>query len=189
MDSTVPGHGDEAEIASGVYVQAGRLLRVLDVLDRNPEWKRPVAQTLRSIILETSALELFSETGLPRRFGMIHEMSGRLARKMLPPPGSAELGVLFDRLFTHPHDHVWIEKLDETTLERFRSLLEFEVAPEEEGWNVLSAELEDALFHLAAQINVSGCSPAIRARIKHQRVRELPLFQIQRRAPGSAGSA
>ena len=173
-----PGHEDEVQAVPEIQIQAGRLRRFLDVLDKNLEWKRSVAQTLRSIIRETSALELFSETGLPRQFGMLPEMSERLARKLLPPPGSAELGVLFDRLFPHPHDDAWIETLDEATLQRLYDLLEFEVADEEQGWNVLSDELEDALFHLAAQLRVSGCSAAIRSRIKHQRIRELPFFKI-----------
>ncbi|MDB6068403.1 MAG: hypothetical protein JWR26_4611, partial [Pedosphaera sp.] len=191
-----PGHEDETQATSEVQIQVGRVRRLLDVLDRNPEWKRSVAQTLRSIIRETSALELFSETGLPRQFGMLQEMGERLARKMLPPPGSAELGVLFDRLFPHAQDHAWIEKLEETTLQRFKDLIEFEVAAEEEGWNALSDELEDALFHLAARLYVSGCSPDIRARIKHQRVRELPFFKLSgalqaalaAREAGDAGS-
>jgi len=173
-----PGHEDEAQAVPEIQIQAGRLRRFLDVLDRNPEWKKMVAQTLRSIIRETSALELLSETGLPRQFGMFQEMSERLARKLLPPPGSAELGVLFDRLFPHKRDDAWIEKLDETTLQRFRDLLEFEIAPEENGWNALSDELEDSLFHLATQLRVSGCSAAIRSRIKHQRIRELPFFKL-----------
>ncbi len=173
-----PGHEDDTQANPEIQIQAGRLRRFLDVLDRNAEWKKSVAQTLRSIIRETSALELFSETGPPRRFGMVHEMSERLARKLLPPPGSAELGVLFDRLFPHKQDDAWIEKLDETTLQRFRDLLEHEVAVEENGWNVLPEELEDSLFHLASQLRVSGCSAAIRSRIKHQRIRELPFFKL-----------
>src|SRR5882757_2051525 len=115
-----PGNEEAAQAQPGYQFQAGRLRRFLDVLDRNPDWKRSVAQTLRSIIRETTALELFSETGLPRQFGWVREASERLANKILPaPPGSAELGVLFDRLFPHRHDEAWIEGLDEPTLQRF----------------------------------------------------------------------
>ncbi len=173
-----PGHTEEMPATPGLQIQAGRLRRLLDVLDKNPEWKRSVAQTLRSIVRETSALELFSETGLPRQFGMVQEIGERLARKILPPPGSTELGVLFDRLFPHPQDAAWIEKLDDATLQRLRDLLEFEITAEETNWNTLAEELEDALFHLAAQLRISGCSAAIRSRIKHQRVRELPFFKL-----------
>jgi site-specific recombinase len=173
-----PGHDVEAAAAPELQIQAGRLRRFLDVLDKNPEWKRSVAQTLRSVIRETSAQELFTETGLPRQFGMVQEIGERLARKLLPPAGSTELGVLFGRLFPHRHDDEWIEKLDDATLRRFHDLFEFEAVAEERSWGELTDELEDALFQLAAQLRISGCSGAIRSRIKHGRIRELPFFKL-----------
>jgi site-specific recombinase len=132
-----PGHDEETPPAN-MSMQSGRLRRLLDVLDRNPAWKLAVARTLRSIIRETRAVALFSETGLPRQFGLLTEIGERLTRKFLPPqPGSAELGVLFERLFPYPNDDVWIENLDEATLERFGDLLEHGVGPEDAGWNKL----------------------------------------------------
>ena len=174
-----PGHDQQTAVQSNLPVQAGRLRRFFDVLDRNPEWKRGVAQTLRSIIRETRALELLSETGLPRQSGLFSEAGERLARKFLPPvPGSAELGVLFDRLFPYRGDAAWIEKLDDATLGRFCSLLEFEVGLEEKDWFTLEVDLEDALFHLASHLAVSGCSGAIRSRIDHEHIRDLPFFKL-----------
>jgi len=174
-----PGHSNETPLQGVAVVQSGRLRRLLDVLDRNPPWKQPVAATLRSIIRETRAVALFSETGLPRQSGLLIEASERIARRLLPPPpSSAELGVLFDRLFPYSADAEWIAKLDEVTLQRFQALLEFGVGSDEKDWNTLGDELEDALFHLAAQLRVTGCSAAIRSRLKHQRIRELPFFKL-----------
>jgi site-specific recombinase len=174
-----PGQEAESLTSPVTQIQAGRLRRFFDVLDRNPAWKLSVARTLRSIIRETSAFELFCRTGLPRQFGLLSEAGGRLAQKMLPsPPGSAELGALFGHLFPYRRDDVWIAQLDEATLQRFRALLEFETAPEEKDWNTLAEDLEDALFHLAAQLRVSGSSTAVRSRVERQNVRELPLFQL-----------
>ena len=173
-----PGHDEQAPPAN-MSLQSGRLRRFLDVLERNPQWKLAVAKTLRSIIRETRAVALFSETGLPRQSGLLTEISERLTRKFLPPqPGSAELGVLFERLFPFRNDDLWIEKLDEETLERFGQLLEHGVGAEEKGWNRLSEELEDALAYLAAQIRVTGCSRAIRQRLKNQSLRELAFFKL-----------
>ena len=173
-----PGHDGEPDPAN-MSLQSGRLRRFLDVLERNPEWKLAVAKTLRSIIRETRAVALFSETGLPRQFGFLTEISERLARKFLPrPPGSAELGVLFDRLFPCRHDDAWIEQLDEATLDRFGALLEYGAGPEEAGWNKLGEELEDALAFLAAQIRVIGCAAAIRQHLKNQSLRELAFFKL-----------
>ena len=179
-----PGREDAAFAGAGPQIQTGRLRRLLDLLDRNPDGKQAVALTLRSIIRETSALDLFSETGLPRPYGLLREVRERLAKKIAPtPPGSAELSVLFDRLFPQPSDELWIEQLDETTLERFYGLLEFAVAPEEEHWNTLAQDLEDALLQIVAQLRVAGCSTPIRSRIKSQSLSELPFFKLSRTLP------
>ncbi len=173
-----PGHSED--LPASVSLQSGRLRRFLDVLDRNPEWKLGVARTLRSIIRETRAVALFSETGLPRQFGLWTEICERLTRKFLPsPPASAELGLLFDRLFPCRHDDVWIENLEEATLARFGELLEHGVAPEETDWNKLGAELQDAMVYLAAEIFVTGCSGSIRQRLEHSNVRDLPFFKLE----------
>ena len=174
-----PGHDDPANNPADLQIQAGRLRRFFDVLDRNPEWKKQVAQTLRSIVKETTALELFCATGLPRQFGLISETIERACKKLMPsPPASAELGVLFDRVFSHRHDARWIQQLDETTLSRLEELLGYEVSAEEKDWNTLHGDLEDALFYLAAELRVSGGTWAIRSRIKCQSLRELPFFNL-----------
>ncbi|MGA2543020.1 MAG: hypothetical protein ABSG78_15825 [Verrucomicrobiota bacterium] len=173
-----PGHTEDLHPAS-TSMQSGRLRRFLDMLERNPRWKLSVARTLRSIIRETRAVALFSETGLPRQFGLLTEIGERLTRKFLPaPPGSAELGVLFDRLFPCRNDDVWIGNLDEATLERFEALLEHGTSQADKGWNKLAEELEDALAYLAAQIRVTGCSGAIRRLLKRQSVREMAFFKL-----------
>ncbi len=173
-----PGHSEEAQPVN-MSMQSGRLRRFLDMLERNAEWKLAVARTLRSIIRETQAVALFSETGLPRQFGLLTEIGERLARRFLPPPpDSAELGVLFERLFPYRGDDIWIENLHEATLQRFGELLAHGVGPLETGWNKLPEQLEDALAYLAAQICVTGCSAGIRQRLKNQSVRELAFFNL-----------
>ncbi|MBA4148806.1 MAG: hypothetical protein H0X66_11890 [Verrucomicrobia bacterium] len=174
-----PGDYPEAQSQPRTQIQTGRMRRFFDVLEKNPEWKMNVAKTLRSIIFETNALDLFSETGLPRRFGLFNELAERLASRFLPSRSdSPELGVLFDRLFPHRNDATWIGHLDEGTLQRFQALLEFEVSPEENAYNALASDLEDAIVHLTAQLRVAGCSSAIRLRIKHRRIQELPFFKL-----------
>lgn len=172
-------HEDDAVAGSRAEVQAGRLRLFLDLLDRNPEGKRAVAQTLRSIIRETNALELFSETGLPRPYGLLREVRERLINKIAPtPPGSAELSVLFDRLFPQARDDRWLEQIEESTLERFCALLAFGATAAEAGWNTLAPDMTDALLQIAAQLRVSCCSTAVRSRIRDQRLQELPGFKL-----------
>jgi site-specific recombinase len=159
--------------------QHARLRWLLDVLDRQPEWKRNVAQTLRSVIRDTSALQLLSETGLPRQFGLLQEVCQRLTDRFVPaPPDSFQLGGLFDRLFSYRYDAEWIRSLDEVTVRRFIDLLHFEEAPEDKNWNTLGGDLDDAAILLSTQLRVSGCSDPIRSLIEHQRIRDLPFFKV-----------
>ncbi len=174
-----PGSELDNQDQPRTQIQAGRMRRFLDVLDKNPEWKISVAQTLRSIVFETNALDLFAESGLPRRFGLFNEIAERFASRFLPArPDSAELGVLFDRLFPHRHDAAWVKNLDEGSLQRFQALIEFGASADEEVWDSLTSDLEDAIIHLTAQLRVAGCSSAIRLRIKHRRIQELPFFKL-----------
>jgi site-specific recombinase len=174
-----PGDKNELNTSADAQIPTGRLRRLFDVLDHNPEWKLRVAKTLRSIINETHALDLFCATGLPRQFGLLSETVERAKKKVLPaPPGSPELGDLFARVFSHRDDSAWIEHLEEETLRRFTNLLEYQITAEERGWNTLNDDLEDALLHLTAQLQVSGGSAAVRSRVKHQNLRELPFFKL-----------
>ncbi len=111
---------------------------------------------------------------------MISETLERIGKKIVPPPpDSAELGILFDRVFGHRHDADWIAQLDEATLLRLEELLCFEVSDAEKEWNSLSDDVEDALLYLAAQLHVSGGAGAIRSRMKSQNFRELPFFRLE----------
>src|SRR5262249_18005328 len=50
-----------------------RLRLLLGVLDRNPAWKVAVARTVRATVREIDALEVFTETGLPREGALLRE--------------------------------------------------------------------------------------------------------------------
>jgi len=69
----------------------GKTLRLLlQILERQPEARLRVALTFRSLVRDTQALDLFADTGLPRRVAFSHEALSRLAALLLPdPPNSA----------------------------------------------------------------------------------------------------
>ena len=56
-------------------VPATRLRLLLQLLERQPEAFKRVAQTLRSIVRDTEALDLFADTGLPQGSGFTREPS------------------------------------------------------------------------------------------------------------------
>ena len=61
------------EEVENVKLPIVRLRFLVALLDRNPEWKVRVAETLRSILIDTRDVELFASTGLPEEQGFWSE--------------------------------------------------------------------------------------------------------------------
>jgi len=160
-------------------LQASRVRFLLKMLERNETQRIAVARTLRSILRDTSALDLFCETGIPRSHGLLHEVAIRLSERFLPDrPYSGELGMLFDRLFPHGEDPDWLERLDEETLTRLINLVQGNLDAEETAWNNLHLDMEEAIVQLAASTRITGTSLEIRSRITRKHFRELPFFKL-----------
>ena len=156
-----------------------RLKRLFTLLDRQPEMKDSVARTLRSLIRDTCALDLFCETGLPREAGFAQEAFQRLSQRLLPqPPYDGDVGTLFNCLFPDNADALWIEALDGETCARVRALFHWNEAESEAGWNTIPADMEDAIVHLSGQIASVGGSTPVRSRLERRNFRELPFARL-----------
>jgi site-specific recombinase len=157
-------------------------LRLLfQILERHPEVKLRVAQTFRSLVRDTEALDLFADTGLPRRIGFAHEARSRLTARILPgSPTTRDLGDIFDRLFSQAGDGDWLERMDDDLAAEVVCLFFYGEALEEQGWNSLHADLEDAMVQLTGRIRATGSLRELRGRLANPVFRELPF---QRLAP------
>lgn len=160
-------------------IPSQRLRLILQILDHQPELRTRVAATLRSVLHETQALDLFAETGLPRAAGFFREAAGRVVRRVLPrPPITRDLADLFDRLFPDPEDAAWLAALDAGLVERIEALWQHERKEGEPAWETLRPDLEDALLLLAARVRVIGSTAAMRARLPDLRLGELPFQKL-----------
>lgn len=158
-----------------------RLKYLLQILDRNPPWKKNVAVILRSVVHEVSGLELYTETGLPREVGLWSELSDRLMMKVLPtPPLDHELGYLFWALFPEAEDAAWVSAIDTMTFEKLVELFNYEVGSDEKDWNRFQLDLEDALVYLVIQVRAIGLSPAVRYRLDKPNFRDSAFFALVR---------
>lgn len=158
-----------------------RLKFLLQVLERNLEWKKDVAHILRRVIREVSGLEMYTETGLPKELGVWGEALDRILMKMLPtPPLDSELGYLLWALFPKSTDPEWISAIDNDTFEKLIQLFNYEVDTDELDWNRLGADMEDALMYLVIQVRAIGLSPSIRRRLDKQNFRDSAFFALVR---------
>lgn len=191
LDSLLAGIGPDAPLAERLAwlgrllswvrqdVPEQRLRLILQILDHQDSLRRTVAATLRSVLQETQALDLFAETGLPRAAGFFREAAERLAHRLLPrPPAGRDLGDLLDRWLPHPRDAQWLGTLDAETVQRMVALWDDERPPAEPSWDALRPDLEDALVLLAARIRVIGSAPSMRQRLPEARLPELPFQKL-----------
>ncbi|HXI71325.1 MAG TPA: recombinase [Verrucomicrobiae bacterium] len=158
---------------------ATRLRLLLQVLERQPEARQRVAQTFRSIVRDTEALDLFADTGLPGGMGFTREFLSRLVSDVLPnPPETRDLADIFDRLFPRGRVADWLEQLDAEHAAQILDLFQHGELPEEGGWVSLRTDLEDAMVQLADRICVVGSSREVRVRLGKASFRELPFQKL-----------
>lgn len=171
---------DYSEIKN-IKVPTARMRFLLMVLERHPDWKVNVAKTLRSIIHDVPAMELFAEIGLPQELGLLGEFKNRFFSKIMPErPLSEGMGQLFSALFPHDDDVEWLSSLDPQVMEKIVDLFFYEVAPEEEKWNRLQVDIEEALLSLVSQVSATGLNSMIRKRTGQTNFREIPFFKLSR---------
>ncbi len=159
--------------------QAARVRYLLQILDRNQEWKLKVSGTLRSILKESKGLELFIETGLFSQDHFLGELVGRINEKWIPQvPHDDQLSYIFSQNFHEQKDFEWIHLLDDSTFSRFIDLLNFEVGPQEENWNSLKKDCEQALLLLSVQVQGLGLSSDVRKRLSDSHFENSPFYQL-----------
>jgi len=158
--------------------QALRAKYLLMVLERNPAWKKNVSQVLRSIIRDTSALDLFVNTGVHNQQGFSAEMMDRLHYKLLPQaPDYKNLASFFSQTFREEEDYLWLEQMDKKVFSDVLALFSFEDTADS-NWNSLIGDAKDAILLLSTLVQGAGVSTPIRNRIAGKRFNELPFFEL-----------
>jgi site-specific recombinase len=159
-------------------IHTARVRFILQLLDRNPEWKQTVSQTLRSVIHETSALQLFCNTGLPNEAGFLQEATDRVLNKIIPtPPEEKELSELFLKIFPREEDAIWVENLSTETIIKIHELILFE-SDEYNVWAKIKNDIEDAIYILTSQIHAIGLSDIFRNRTNLKNIKDSPFIAL-----------
>jgi site-specific recombinase len=156
-------------------VPATKLKYLFMVLERNPVVRTHIQNVFTSTLQELTSIEFFCEVGLPSQIGLIGELLDKMTSKILPKkPIGHQLSELMTALFPSEEDVLWIKSLDESTLEKIKSLF----GGDQEHYPHLKSDIEDALIYLTSQIVAIGLSPGIRKRIPHKKMKSLPFFYL-----------
>ena len=109
-----------AEVDAGATPkQVVRLKHLLNVLDRNDGHRARVAGLLARFWQDIDLVALFADFGFSPRMDLFGELGQRLRARLLPlTPATRDLGELFGLLFPRASDALWLEAIDDATLQR-----------------------------------------------------------------------
>ncbi len=173
---------DHSEIANNKLPSA-RIKFLLHLFERNPIWKEKAAKTIRSILRDLNAVDLFTETGLADESGILGELKNRISRRIMPErPLSEGLSTLFSAIFPDDNDAEWFSALPTETIERITAFINFGITPEDSCWQSVEKDLKDALFLLASQARAIGLSAPMRKRMEYKDLRDLPFYDFTKAA-------
>ncbi len=152
-----------------------RLKHLLDELDRHPAQRDQAAAVLGRFWAEMDTAALFADFGFSSRANFFGELGQRLKRKLLPiTPATTDLSELFGLLFPDADDALWLESLDEATLERLRRLMP-PGAVDDHSWQT---PLLDAIMFLASAVRAAAFSGALRQRMSGELLAHEPFRQL-----------
>ena len=158
-----------------------RLRYLLQVLENNPDLAARVGQTLRTIVQDNDPVSLLCDTGLSSRSGFWGELVDRWQARFLPPaPNEPQLAAMFALLFVGPHDAAWVDSLDDELVTRLHALFRAGLSDADEltGQTRLERSLGIGIQILISQVRAAGLSRAIRSRMDHEDVTELPFYRL-----------
>lgn len=173
-----------AESTAGTSLPVLRLRHLLNVLDRQPEYRAQVIELLARTLEDMDATLLLADFGFAQRMAFFSELAERIQRKLLP--GTAEthdLAEFFQLVFSDAGDRHWLEAIDDATLQRIAALLREAVASSRHPqaaarWR---SALLDAMMFCVSQVRATAFSAEIRTRMSEP-ARSLSSFRQLARA-------
>lgn len=161
-----------------------RLEFLLEVLEALPEAASSMRELIRSVLAETSAVRLFTDTGLPSQQGFLAEAADRLSKSLLPQaPELHDTAQLLLRLFPTARAASWLEGLSAELRERLLGTLWNPRAGEvgeSPFLEVLRPALRDAVLVLSARIAALGLADDVRARSGARVLAESPFVRLRK---------
>jgi site-specific recombinase len=156
---------------------SSRVLRAIEVLEALPEVRRRLQDTLAEVLRETEGVNLFGETGIPARGGLVAQLRERVMRRILPEPSDEhDLARLTSRLYG---SRVAAERFRLLAPELFHRLVRA-LAPADrpEIHAPLRAAFADGFRLLSVRVQGQGLSANFRTRRYPLPVAQSPFYRL-----------
>jgi site-specific recombinase len=156
-----------------------RVRYLLQVVERNEDYRKALAINLQALFEETDAVGLFAHLGLVREQSFISELMQRLARRILPtPPSDKDLSEFFSRAFPSESDAEWVAKIPKELFDKISSLICY--GSHEDPFFKLKYAQTEALIVLATQVASLGLEQEVRERLNHRTITQSPFHKLEK---------
>jgi site-specific recombinase len=160
-------------------IKTSRLIFLLNFLDRFPNYRPRVANTLQSILLESDATYFFAECGLESHLGFVKELSDRFVQNFIPSFREPKnLKQTFENIFVNEEDIIWFKSLDDETQSRLMALVTPEAELQDQLTNTTQQSIYIALNLLALRLANLSIDREMRARLPEVILTDSPFFQL-----------
>jgi site-specific recombinase len=137
-----------------------RLQVLCRLLERNPDYRQGMRQTLMRVLEGGRQISLYAESGILPNTGFFSELSRRISRFFLPDVVDRRyLKDVLGVIFAHPGDFIWLQAV---TLEQWRELyaaLELPHLPVRASLSRTRYEMLEAVQVLSFRIAAIGLEP------------------------------
>lgn len=165
------------QIKKTQHIQSARIKFLLQILERNPNWKTNTSRVIESVLIEMSPINLFVQTGLPKGTGFLGELFSRLFKKVLPfNETSQDLTDLVTKLFSSERDADWIRSLDSVILNELHKLCFTDEQKRLDFFAQFRKSMKISLVILAAQMESMMFSPDIRQLTSDRNLESSPFW-------------
>lgn len=155
-----------------------RLKFLLNLLERNPEWKANTAKTIRNLLVNTRDVDLFASSGFTDDLSFFSELYHRIVIKIMPQRPITDGGSqVLTSLFPSHEDLEWFSNMDNELMQKLINLVLYDCTANE-AFKPLINDIEDSLLILSSQIRSIGMNYQIRKRLDTQRVKNHPFFGL-----------
>lgn len=163
-----------------IYPQLTRLKFLLQVLEKNPQWKKNLSQILRDLLLQSDLSHFLANSGLPRKSSLLGEMIDRLSRRFLPQaPEYSEMGDLISLFFIDENEPKWLLAIDQIQWTEIIHLL----LPDNDSKILIrqhwQKSIKSSLIYLSGQMESLIFSPELHRRTNHTNITQSAFWNLR----------
>lgn len=155
--------------------------QLIEEINANQDLKKEVVNTFKTILLNTSLIDLFTESGIHTSEGFFKELYAKISHKILPDViNQNSLKDLLLKWFYANNDYNWLNQISDQVLNEFIKIIWDELSKDEELNRKLQNELIECIGIVSYRLSSIGLENDIASRLGIKSFKQNPfVYQNQ----------